>query len=352
MNSNLQHLVEFFIIAEFCIVILLVLITYIYRGYYLYRSTTREIRTAQINVVLQRIQTNQVIEQLPYSVHPHLLIYAFLAWDKTHKGSMVWNKNKVILMKDQILPNAIKYIHSADWIKRFWLLQCFEFYIDIHYEQAFISLINDSFSVISLGTTAIAMQYSTKAVINALIDKIYLAYPQFQKLYIFQLRANYVLYEVIKERLMTSEDSKLRILCYKILKQIGATQQFYTFAIHDVSSNSLELKLAAIRILADANPTAATLVLIELLKHKNWLVRNTAIRSMARLKKEDTIKYIAIATNDASWWVRVNAAKILANFGDEGRALLEISSKTSKLETYQEPMYFLKIHDLRETNPL
>lgn len=348
MSPNLYHVVEYFIIAEFFIVLFLVIATYLTRAYYFYRSYMKKIRISKINAELNNIQATQTIKKLPYLRHIHLVIAALVNWDKHHQSTIEWNQNKIILMKEQILPQAVKFITSKDWSKRFLLLQCFDYYIDKTYEESFIRLIYDQSPIVSIETPAIALRFAKKPVIVALVDKIYKAHPKFQKLYLVQLTPNPILYDVVEEQLLSSTDPEMRHLCYRILKQIDITERFYKLAINDIKSPNLELKLSAIRSLIGADPNAISTAIIPLLSDKNWLVRNAAIQTLAKFNKEEVIKYLAQALSDEVWWVRVNAAKMLANFGDEGRALLEISSKNQELAAFNEPEYFLKIRNLRE----
>lgn len=348
LTRYIHHMADYFIALEFISVIGMVLLLYIVKIYFFLKARIIQVKVASIDKTFEAMQAQHTILALPYPRQTYLLIRAFISWDTMHKNSSTWDKQKSIIMQTQILPNAIKYINSRDWGKRFWLLECFKYYIDNNYETVFIKLIYDKFDVVSLKTIVIALHYATKPVIEAIVDKIAHAHPRFQKLYIIQLHANPMLYQVINEKLSTETSPLLRQTCYRILQQIGATPQFYQFAIRDLASSDLELKLSTMPIIAAANPTAATLILMPLLDDPNWLIRNAAIKSIGHLKQIDIIAPVTKALQDPSSWVRENAAKILSNLGEEGNAILETYSDVHKQSKFKEAKYFLKLMSREE----
>ncbi|MBY0545010.1 MAG: HEAT repeat domain-containing protein [Gammaproteobacteria bacterium] len=339
-----QHLIEIFIFLEFFIVLFFVILAYFLYLYIRIKQKLDTKRSHEIDALFLQMDIKGELMQLPYKKHVHLLIETFMAWDKAHKDSQNWQRYHVELMKEQILPAASHYIKSRNWTKRFWLLECLDYYMDQNYETILIKLINDPFSIISIGSTHIAIRFGSRRVLQSLLDKICLEEGHFQVLYISQLTSTPILYTLIEEKLIMSQEAHARESCYRILAEIGAKREFYNFAVNDVDSTNLELKLAAIRLLSDTNPEAATPILIALLKHPNWLVRNAAIRGMAHLKNNAIIPYVIEACNDSTWWVRVNAAKILAQFEspDQNDAL------TQELAAFQEPQYFLKIREIKK----
>jgi hypothetical protein len=343
LTHYIHRLADYFIALEFLSVIGMVLLLYIVKAYFFLKARATHVKLAKIDKTFETMRAQQAILPLPYLKQTYLLIRAFTSWDKTHKGSNTWDNQKSVIMQNQILPNAIKYINSHDWSKRFLLLECFKYYIDNKYETIFIKLINDKFDVVSLRTIIIALRYATKPVIEAVVNKITHAHPRFQKLYIIQLHANPMLYQVINERLTTDTSPLLRQTCYRILRQIGATPQFYQFAIHDLESSDMELKLSTMPVIAVTNPTAALPILLPLLDDPNWLIRNAAIKSIGHLNKADILVPITKLLQDPSSWVRENAAKILSNLGTEGNTILETYSDAHKQSKFKEAKYFLKL---------
>ena len=348
MTFGLFRKVEFFIFIEFIIVSIIVIITYLNHSYFLIKHRLDSHKLQKLNKLFSLMQDAGKPLKLPYLNQTELLLQALSDWDNHAPPSKAWQEIKTAFIKEQMLPVAIQYIAAKNWIRRFFLLRCFEYVIDAQYEPELIRLIKDTVPLISIRTTPLILLSPTKALINALIDKIYQSHQRFQKLYLVQLHASPLLYDVILEKLQESHDPKLRHLCYRILKQIGVTQIFYAEILKDVNSTDFELKLSAIRILGEAEPKASASILITLLKDPNWVVRNNTLQSISQTKNPELLKYVVAALDDESWWVKINAAKVVSNLTEAERNTLNIDEKYRQYQAFDEPQYFLKIHTLRE----
>ncbi len=66
------------------------------------------------------------------------------------------------------------------------------------------------------------------------------------------------------------------------------------------------------------------------LKSPNWFVRNQAVKASIGVLSKQIDGYLVEAISDDAWWVRFNAASILAQKGHHGQSLLkEVASNHS-----------------------
>lgn len=348
INSNFLSIIEWFIIFEFVMVAAIVIGTYIIRFLFIFRRRVDKEIEKKIGDCFTKMMRMGTTFPLPRGASAELLMNAFIAWDKQHEASAEWIKIRVAIMRDSILPQSVKFANSRRWIHRYWLVQCFHYYIDTSYQTVFTKLIFDKFSLVSISCTRTALHMNQKAVIHALVRKVCMVHENFQSLYISQMEAMPILYEVVHEILAAKPTGHIKIACYRILHQIHPLHAFYPMIYSDLYHDNLDVRTAAIRILAEANPVAAAGPLLHLLGDPNWIIRNTVIQSIKLLPEKDILQALNTAVTDENWWVRVNAARVLSEMGAKGLAILQKNAGLKELNTLQEPAYFLKIHDLLE----
>jgi len=362
MKENfIDTLLESVIIIEFLVIFFLTVFVYILYSFLSFRKKTHNKKRILIKKIFIDLNENNLPTTLPYLNTPDIVIRSFLSWNMEHQGEENWEKNKIYIMRNIILPKAIKYQSAFSWLRRFLLVQCLEFFVDSSHEETVIRLIRDKASVVSIDSTKVALDLGTKKVLEALVDRIALARHPFQSLYIAQTIPSLSFYEVLKEKLMDNKKIKLCKACYRILKKIGAPKDFYEYAHRDIQAEDLELKLAVIPIFIETHPDTENLSFIQiLLGDKNWLVRNKTVQSMFGLKKEIILRLAPSLMKDENWWVRVNTAKLLSHLGEEGEimlhnlSLLKVSGEEQeKISSYvqsYEPDYFLKIRHLQDSS--
>lgn len=341
------QIVLWFIILELVIITLFIFLTYFYRIYFNFKEKGEESKRLKITTVLNNIIEQNMIKEIPYHRHVDVIIDIFLNFDEIYKDSERWNNLKNILMRDQILPYARKLIDKKDWYPRYLLVQCFRYYIDTRDEDLVIKLVNDPVPVVSINAIPIGITFGTQSVLKAIIYRLKKESHSLQILHTSSLDSSLAFREVIKQELLINTDPETKQICYNILTAMGTNQDIFEFAKKDVASEQLELKIAAIPVLFAADNENALPILFMLLQDKNWQVRNTIVKTIGSSNLSGVTDHLAIALNDESWWVRINAAKSLARLGDEGLSILKRHELTEQTYGYQETEYFLKIRSLK-----
>ncbi len=89
-----------------------------------------------------------------------------------------------------------------------------------------------------------------------------------------------------------------------------------------IVSESMEVRVAAIRALGEMASTRHAPAAVALLGDPAWPVRAQAARALGRMGAPSVVPVLAESTCDRAWWVRRHAAYALGQLGEPGRAAL------------------------------
>jgi hypothetical protein len=269
-----------------------------------------------------------------------------------NKTILLSDEEKKSFVKKYVLTSTRPFIETANFIKRYYLIESYNYYVGPEDLANIIELIKDKHHIISLNALQLSHMLVDAGVYKAIINKLAELDWTTQKLYIAQLPKNEVLLDVLidvlKNNMGNHESNRLRALCYDIAHHCGSRQDFYQFAEVDAGCAHIECQLAAIRILAESDPAKAKNKLFSLLKHNNWLVRNSAIQALGQINVPESIDRLAQCLNDENYWVRVNSTKALLNIGDEGKTLVTEYLASNEARFQQLASYFLDIKKMKE----
>ena len=96
---------------------------------------------------------------------------------------------------------------------------------------------------------------------------------------------------------------------------------------HYLTSDELELRIAAAKALGDLADPETGEALLPLLRDHCWEVRAQAAKAFAHLQMDSAIPPLSECLRDRNWWVRFNAAHTLRVSGNDGVDALERALK-------------------------
>ncbi len=79
---------------------------------------------------------------------------------------------------------------------------------------------------------------------------------------------------------------------------------------HLLAIDSVEVKIAALRIVSDPSMRRDVLALVG---HPDWRVRMHAAKALARVGRRDDVPALTALLSDREWWVRYRSAQVLAS---------------------------------------
>ncbi|WP_133131250.1 HEAT repeat domain-containing protein [Legionella yabuuchiae] len=339
MFTSEQWIVIIFLTVEVVLVTLLVLSTY---GMKLYYSLKEKRDLKRLEALKHYLKESKKDMPPPHQQHPQLILKAIA------ETKALNSKEKAKLVERYVLPVARPFYDSKHWIKRYTLLEAYSYVVLDEDKKRLCALIEDELHIIRVNAVHVVLKLSDKELFRKALNQLQKEGDLPNKIYIAQVEPNELLMRFLKEELEQTKDVDRKILCYRILEHLKPSEEIFELALRDLSSEKMECQLAVITVLAEANPDKAKYKLLELLNHPHWLVRNKAVRALGNLQIKDTMQAIAHCLNDDVRWVRINAAKALLQFGEQGKELLS-HYKESK-ESYQPSLaaYFLDVQTMKE----
>ncbi len=334
MYSLQQEIVIFFLLAEVLVITLLVIATYLLKFSSVINKRRDNKKSADIDYYLHQTERNK---KPPHLKRPDLILTAL------NESPVLGSEEKSRIVAAYLLSNLRPYINSRNRLKQYYLLEAYNYSIEKQDRQNLIRFIQSPSAILGINAIKLSHLVASEDIYQAIIDKLRLLDQFTQKIYIVQLQNHPLLQTVLKKNIEHTQDAILKITCYRIVEHIAPDPDFFDLALSELNQSDRGIKLAAIPVLAAADPKRAKDILIQLLKDKEWLIRNKSVKALGKIQQPNTSTAIAACLNDEARWVRVNAATALQNFGDEGHLLLT-EYKVSE-ETLQSSVaaYFLGI---------
>jgi hypothetical protein len=332
------------ILVEIALVIFIIILAYVLK-YYFYLKTKKEKRI--IDSMEQSI-VSAVASQTPLSESAFpkswrrldLILPLFFKLDSTINSSY-WLEMKATMVRTILLPIARKKFNSRLWMNRLHSAQCFELGMEDQDEIIVSTLLEDKIPLVHLHAAIAAIKFSSVTLINLIINAMAKKRRLSQTVYlkVFDMAAPHSK-QFISDRMNTENDPFIRSTCYKILSNYKDTATPMDTSA-DIHSNNMELRLAAIRYTAYADKSNAVPLLVSLLSDPHWEVRAASNRLLGELNATQAIDEISNCLKDQVWWVRVNAATTLKNFGEIGIKVLNEQDPKSDLYAYETAMHVL-----------
>lgn len=345
MNIETQ-LPEIIIIIEFVLVAVIVLLTYFLKGIYVFRETYNKKLITQIDDYLN----NLIASNLPFNKKRfqrqwkkiNIIVPIFQDFD-TNKNNSSWQKIRNDFIHMVLLPLARDAASSKNWSLRLYASEVFS--LDrLEQDDKFITeLVKDDVPLVSINASKAAILHNCDEAVNFIITKMASERRLTQAIYMQTFDdAPPKTHAIIDKRLMTEKDPYARAACYNILAKYPPEKISWNMDA-DLESTNIELRLASIRFITKSKKKAAIPMLINLLDDASWEVQVVVIHCLNDLKAEEAISKLAICLHSLNWWVRLNAAQVLKNFGDSGVKVLKRIDATQDKYAYEMAQHVLKI---------
>ncbi len=263
------------------------------------------------------------------TTEPHLLLQVIESINKKILDSY-WIQIRDSIVEKYLINTARNWTKSVFWYRRSFAARTFSLHSESQDEDAIIYLLRDSIQLIRIQAVKAAMKFKTKRTINELINQMSIE-KRFSK-YIYRdplISGDEFIYSVIKERLFNDKDEKIIMVCLDLLTTQIDTNVF-SIAKNYVHSENLELKLTAIRAIANYPTAESAKILYSLYDDKDWQARAIVAKSLAIWHSTDSIPVLEKLLFDDNWWVKLNAALTLSKIGDEGKEILKEQNSNSK----------------------
>jgi hypothetical protein len=263
------------------------------------------------------------------TTEPHLLLQVVESINKKILDSY-WIKIRNTIVEKYLIKTARKWTKSPFWYRRSFAARTFSIFCNKQDEDSIIYLLRDSIQLIRIQAVKAAITFKTKKTINELINQMSVE-KRFSK-YIYRdplFNGDENIYHIIKQRLLNEKDEKIIMVCLDLLT-IQIDSNVFDIAKKYIHSPNLELKLTAIRAIANYPTAESAKILYSLYDENNWQARAIVAKSLAVWHSTDSIPVLEKLLFDDKWWVKLNAALTLSKIGVEGKQILKEQDKNSK----------------------
>lgn len=326
MHYEYKYII-YIIIVEFSLVILVVLLTLILKSFDYIATRNNSIAKNQIETYLNQFIASEKkfqIHQFPRKWRKINLLLPIVAELNKLPIDSFWHELKVEFIQSIVLPLARKAAHHKNWLRRFFAAEAFGLMSSKDDEKTIIDLINDELPIVYLNAVVAAVNYGSPGTINAVISRMAKERRFLQNIYKQSFdNSSSQIQNIVKMRLQKDNDPYARAACYKILSKCPSISGLPSTIEEDIQSTILDLKLSVIRFLVHAQQDKAIPVLIKQLSSDSWEVRVVALRGLSDLGGTQALSEITHCLQDKVWWVRLAAAQTLKQLGNEGIEILK-----------------------------
>ncbi|KGP62534.1 hypothetical protein EP47_10710 [Legionella norrlandica] len=334
--------IVYFIIIEFIIILFFIIASYISKLYFFIKEKRNQHTYEELKKLILHDQPIP-----PYLAKKIGIVLRLL---KKIEPEVVpdWEKKKIEIVRDVLLPQARHFVNKRSWEKRYLLLLCFDYYISSKDHGLLIKLIKDHNMIVSFNAMRIASKIGSLDLLKAILDKLK---PETHIVHTF---VEYFLVpapewpNIIGEELASTDDSWLKKICYEILRVTGGSSKYFDFTEADCFNENVNVRLAAIRVLPYLDKSRYLEIYNQLIHDKNWMVRNAIVKTLRELQDPNALDLLEYSLKDNVWWVRINAAKTLSYYGDSGQQILAKYKDEKERLTAGEADYFITIQQIRD----
>lgn len=344
MISN--YALKIIIIAEFTLVILLIIFAYLLKLYFSLKVRNKNICKYELEKYLNKLikEKTEFVKKMIRRRWRKVEIMLPVIDKFEKKRQQGWLNIRDKLLAEILLPIARKNAYSTVWLKRYMAVKCFLHKVEENDQEIVIDLLSDRVPIVAINAIPLAFKLKSTRAIEKIIKNIAAERRLSQTVFLREFEGSQeVVFPIIKKMLHHEKDPYIRATCYRLIKIFPKKYYIGQYIKKDIKSKVLELKLTAIRSLTHAPKSQAEPILNALLKNKVWQVRVAAIQSLGDFKDPKYIFTITSCLEDPTWWVRFNAANALKKYGERGIKILSSLDPEKDLYAFEAAQHVLQV---------
>jgi hypothetical protein len=343
LSSLPNNIVEQVLFAELIVLCIAGSVAYFMRVIFGVNREKRTIDRALLNdILVEHIQEDKELDvsEIPRKLtRVNILVPVVENMDAIMSGDD-WCLMKKNLVKKFVLADARKNAKRGAWMLKSWSIRVMSIYHELEDEKLILDLVADKSPLVSFNAAVAAVSLSTKDSVDTVID-IASSKSRFSR-YAYRdalIGGDVHVWEWVSERLKNSNDPSIRLVCLEVLS-VRQHNDLYDIVLQDLDSESLELRLASVRLLSNSTRTD---VLLSLVDDEDWRVRCVLASALGSHLSEEVYSVLSTLLKDKSWWVRLNSAMSLVKMGDKGNHILKAQDPDIDIYAYNMARYVLEL---------
>lgn len=146
----------------------------------------------------------------------------------------------------------------------------------------------------------------------------------------------------MEELLSSTNDPAIKAICLDVLST-RVTNDLLPLLRPYFKSENAECRILAIKALGNIPSEESLEILMDHLADSDWELRAISIEGLHKLHATKSIPKMRELLNDPIWWVRLQAALTLKDFGDEGTRILKSQDASTKPMAHEIAHYVLAL---------
>jgi hypothetical protein len=236
-----------------------------------------------------------------------------------------WRKLSKYLILKLFYPRGKELYRSWRAYKRYYAARCFQVHFKDSDAHMVIQLINDPVLLVAINAARVAFKYPSPKLINAAIDVLSKERKCRKSIYAAIAKGSSdIVRDIVIKRLSAENNPYVKAFCYRLLMQMPACDLLEDIVEQDLMSDSIELKIAALKY-CGYNPQFRH-YLGKFIDNEHWELRAIAAEWIGNTLFLNAFPVLEDRLSDLEWWVRIRAAEALAKFGQLGVDILRAQS--------------------------
>lgn len=252
-----------------------------------------------------------------------------------------WKQIKETIISKYLLPNVEQYASSFSWVKRQFAARCLLLYPQKASEPLLAKLLMDPRYLVHITAAVCITQTPYKKLFYEVVRRMSKENSLSQFSYRDALiQMDQEKFGWLEEMLAKEQDKAIIAICLDILST-RYTNNLFPLAMRFVNDPDRHCRILAIKALGNIPNERSIEQLIDHLIDSDWEIRAEAIIGLQKLYATHAIPKIRVLLNDPVWWVRLQAALALKNFGKEGVGILSSVNVEKEPLAYEISQYTL-----------
>lgn len=254
----------------------------------------------------------------------------------------IWKDTKKKLIEIYMLRKAESMSHSYSWVNRQLAARCYLLLPQKAPETDLEKLLGDSKYLVRVVAAVCITQISNKNLFYKMLEQMNREYVLSRFSYrdaLIQSDSEKFLW--IEELLKKNPNPGIAAICLDILSTRLSHNLFPIIKMY-VSHKNQACRLLAIKALANIPSEESIKILQQHLFDTSWEIRAESIEGLSKLHVVDAIPQLHALLNDSIWWVRLQAALGLKKFGQRGQEIL-LSQTPETAQAYEISQYALSL---------
>lgn len=348
LRYALYHFTRFILTAEIAIMLAACISIACIKAYTNWKADCSQRLQARLSSDIESVffhRTSITTLQWPFVRHQYRDIIEVLEKFDQRISDPLWLQIKQMILEVYLLPYASMLAASLSWVKRQLAARCYLLWPEKAPKDELDKLLHDKKYLVRVVAAVCIAQSNHRDLFQKMIWQMSKEYELSRFSYRDALiQASPEKFLWLEEILKGNPPSDIAAICLDVLAT-RLSHSLLPIIKSYVSKEDPQCRLLAIKALGNLPSKEACAILQQHLVDSSWEIRAESIKGIVKLYATETIPQLTFLLNDPMWWVRLQAALALKEFGPRGQEILLAQTQENSKESYEIAQYVLSFAD-------